>query len=135
MNGTFGSVWVNNEKWLDIEEFEAKVTISFEEVDMAESLATHQKMTGWAGEGEMTVKKVYSRGASLLADAVKKGDLPEINIVGKLDDPSAYGAERVAVNEVTFNEFTLMSFEQKTNMTEELPFNFADYELLDSVSA
>lgn len=134
MNGTFGAVWVNNEKWLDIEEFSATVTIAYEDVNMAESLATHKKMTGWEGEGSMTVKKVYSRGANLLAEAVKTGALPEISIVGKLDDPDAYGAERVAINEVTFNEFTLLSFEQKTNMTEELPFNFADYDMIDTVA-
>ncbi|MCI1592487.1 phage tail tube protein [Heyndrickxia oleronia] len=135
INGTFGSVWVNNEKWLDVESFEAKVTIDYEDVNMAEDLATHKKMTGWTGEGTLTVKKVYSRGASLLADGVKKGQLPEINLVGKLADPDAFGAERVAINEVTFNEFMLMQFEQKTLGTEELPFNFADYDPIDLISA
>ncbi|MEK5171818.1 phage tail tube protein [Heyndrickxia sp. FSL W8-0496] len=135
INGTFGSVWVNNEKWLDVESFEAKVTIDYEDVNMAEDLATHKKMTGWTGEGTLTVKKVYSRGASLLADGVKKGQLPEINLVGKLADPDAFGAERVAINEVTFNEFMLMQFEQKTLATEELPFNFADYDPIDLISA
>ncbi|MCI1593215.1 phage tail tube protein [Heyndrickxia oleronia] len=135
VNGTFGAVWVNNEKWLDVESFEAKVTINYDDVNMAEDLATHKKMTGWSGEGALNVKKVYSRGASLLAEAVKKGQLPDINIVGKLADPDAYGAERVAINEVTFNEFMLMKFEQKTLGTEELPFNFADHDLIDSISA
>ena len=27
INGTFGSVWVNNEKWMDIETFEEKVDV------------------------------------------------------------------------------------------------------------
>lgn len=135
INGTFGAVWVNGEKWMDVESFEARVTANFEDVNMAEDLATHKKMTGWAGEGTLTVKKVYSRGATLLGDAVKNGVVPDINIVGKLADPDAYGAERVAINEVTFNEFTLMQFEQKTVLTEELPFNFADYDLVDVINA
>lgn len=135
INGTFGAVWVNGEKWMDVESFEARVTANFEDVNMAEDLATHKKMTGWAGEGTLTVKKVYSRGATLLGDAVKNGVVPDINIVGKLADPDAYGAERVAINEVTFNEFTLMQFEQKTVLTEELPFNFADYDLVDLINA
>ena len=135
INGTFGSVWVNNEKWLDIDAFEAKVTIEYEDVNMAEDLATHKKMTGWSGEGTTTVKKIYSRGANLLAEAVKRGILPDINIVGTLADPGAYGSERVAINEVTFNEFMLLKFEQKTLGTEELPFNFADYDLIDSITA
>ena len=135
INGTFGAVWVNGEKWMDVESFEARVTANYEDVNMAEDLATHKKMTGWAGEGTLTVKKVYSRGATLLGDAVKNGVVPDINIVGKLADPDAYGAERVAINEVTFNEFTLMQFEQKTVLTEELPFNFADYDLVDLINA
>lgn len=135
INGTFGAVWVNNEKWLDVDSFEAKVTINFEDVNMAEDLATHKKMTGWAGEGSMTVKKVYSRGANLLAEAVKSGIVPDISIVGKLADPDAYGSERVALNQVTFNEFMLMKFEQKALGTEEMPFNFSDYDLIDSITA
>lgn len=135
INGTFGSVWVNNEKWMDVESFEAKVTVNYEDVNMAEDLATHKKMMGWAGEGTLTVKKVYSRGASLMASAAKSGLVPEVSIVGKLADPDSFGAERVAINEVTFNEFTLLSFEQKTNMTEELPFNFADYDPIDLITA
>src|SRR5690625_4928670 len=128
INGTFGSVWVNNEKWMDVESFEAKVNIDYEDVNMAEDLATHKKMIGWNGEGTMVVKKVYSRGAALMANAAKTGIIPDISIVGKLADPDAFGAERVAINEVTFNEFTLMAFEQKTPATEELPFNFANYD-------
>ncbi|CAM5212240.1 Terminase OS=Lysinibacillus sphaericus OX=1421 GN=LS41612_21125 PE=4 SV=1 [Lysinibacillus sphaericus] len=135
INGTFGSVWVNNEKWLDVEEFEAKVTIDYEDVNMAEDLATHKKMTGWSGEGTLKVKKVYSRGANLLAKAVKEGVVPDVNLVGKLADTDAFGSERIAINEVTFNEFMLMQFAQKTIGTEELPFNFADYDPIDLISA
>lgn len=135
INGTYGSVWVNNEKWLDVEEFEAKVTIDYEDVNMAEDLATHKKMVGWTGEGNLKVKKVYSRGANLLAEAVKKGSIPDINMVGKLADPDAFGTERIAINEVTFSEFMLLQFAQKTIGSEELPFSFADYDLIDSITA
>lgn len=135
INGTFGSVWVNGELWLDVESFEAKVTINYEDVNMALDLATHKKMTGWSGEGTMTVKKVYSRGSILMAKAVKNGQVPDISLTGKLADPDAYGAERVQLNEVTINEFMLMKFEQKTLGTEELPFNFADFQDIDLISA
>jgi hypothetical protein len=135
INGTYGSVWVNNEKWLDVEEFEAKVSIDYEDVNMAEDPATHKKMTGWTGEGSLKVKKVYSRGAKLLAVDVKKGKVPEVSLVGKLADPDAFGSERIAIKEVTFNEFMLMQFAQKTIGAEELPFNFADYDPIDLIGA
>lgn len=57
VNGTFGSVWVNNEKWFDINKFESKVTFEYEDVSMAEDLATHKKLMGWNGEGTIEVKK------------------------------------------------------------------------------
>lgn len=135
INGTYGAVWVNGDKWMDIESFEAKVSVDYEDVNMAEDPATHQKYKGWNGEGSMTVKKMYSRGAALMANAVKKGILPEVSIVGKLADPDSFGSERIALNEVTFNEFTLMAFEQKTLGTEELPFKFADYDPIDLITA
>lgn len=135
INGSFGAVWVNGEKWLDVDAFEAKVTINFEDVNMAEDLATHKKMTGWSGEGSITVKKVYSRGASLVGTSIKTGVVPEVTLVGKLADPDAFGAERVSISEVTFNEFTLLKFEQKSLGTEELPFNFADYDFIDQINA
>lgn len=135
INGTFGTLWVNKEKWMDVESFEATVNFDYEDVNMAEDLATHKKLIGWNGEGSIVVKKVYSRGASLMADAAKTGIVPEVELIGKLADPGAYGAERVSISEVTFNSFTLLKFEQKTLQQEELAFNFADYELLDRINS
>ena len=134
INGTFGSVWVNNEKWLDVDSFEATISLNFEDVNMSGDLGTYKKMTGWSGEGTITVKKVYSRGAALMGEATKTGIVPDITIVGKLDDPDSYGAERVSIENVTINEFTLLAFEQKTLATEELPFNFASYNYIDQIT-
>ena len=135
INGTFGSVWVNGEKWQDIEALELKVGLEYEDVTMPEDLATHKKLVGWTGEGSMTTKRVYSRGARLLAEATKAGQIPDVTIVSKLADPDSYGTERVTVSEVTFNEFLLSAFEQKTLGKEELSFNFADFDLLEIISA
>lgn len=133
INGTYGSAWVNGEKWTDIDSLEAKVTVNYEDVNMAGDPATHKKMTGWTGEGSLVVKKVYSRGASIMAKAVKSGKIPDVTIVSKIADPDAFGSERVAIKEVTFNEFMLSKFEQKTLGTEELPFAFADYDPIDLI--
>lgn len=135
MNGTFGAVWVNGERWFDVNEFEAKASIDYEDINMAGDLGTDRKMLGWNGEGTITTKKVYSRGAAIVAEAIKTGVQPDITIVGKLDDPSAFGAERVSIERVTFNEATLLKFEQKTAMTEELPFAFGGFELIDLVNS
>lgn len=135
INGTFGSLWVNGEKWMDIESFEAKLALNFEDVNMPEDLSTKKKYTGWSGEGTITVKKVFSRGASLVGKAAKTGAMPDIKFVGKLADPDAFGAERISFSDITINEVTLLAFEQKTLATEEIPFNFGDYDFLDLISA
>lgn len=133
INGTFSSVWVDNELWAETEAFEATVNIDYEDVNIAGSLATHKKQTGWNGTGSMTIKKINSRVNNKMAASIKTGQSPRMKIVGKLADPDSLGAERVAIHDVTFDSFTLMNFEQKTLISQELPFAFSDYELIDTI--
>lgn len=135
INGTHGAIWVNGEKWYDLESFELKIALEYEDVNMAEDTGKKRKFMGWVGTGSIVTKKVYSRGTTLLAKAVKSGNMPEITITGRLSDPGAYGTERVNVSEVTFDEFMLMKIEQKTLLQEELPFEFGDFDILESIIA
>lgn len=135
VNGTYGRVWVDGELWAEVDSFEAKVTINYEDVNFAGEGATYKKATGWAGEGSMTIKKIYSRVQRKMAESVRRGEYPRCQIVGKVADPDAFGAERVAINDVTFNEFMLMKFEQKTLGSEEIPFAFSDYDPIDLIPA
>ncbi len=134
INGIYGKVWVNGELWAEVDAFEAKVAVSYEDVKFAGDGATHKKATGWAGTGSMTIKKVYSRVQRAMAEQVRGGEYPRFEVVGKLEDPDAFGAERVALHDVTINEFLLMKFEKNLG-NEEVPFAFSDYELVDSISA
>lgn len=135
INGTHGSVWVNNEKWLDLESLELKVTLEYEDVYVAEDTGKQRKFMGWVGEGNIVTKKVYSRGSNLLAKAVKSGKMPDVTITSKLADPDAYGTERVSVSKVTFNEFLLTKIEQRTLLQEELGFEFGDFDILEAIKA
>ncbi|MED1850350.1 phage tail tube protein [Brevibacillus borstelensis] len=135
INGTYGRVWVDGELWAEVDSFEAKVTINYEDVNFAGEGATFKKAIGWTGEGSMTIKKIHSRIQQKMAAAVRRGEYPRLQIVGKVADPSAFGAERIAFYDVTVNEFLLLRFEQKTLGSEEIPFAFSDYEAIDSISA
>jgi len=134
INGTYGRVWVNGELWAEVDSFEAKATVNYEDVNFAGSGATFKKATGWSGEGSMTIKKIYSRVQRAMAEAVRRGVYPRFEIVGKVEDPDAFGAERVALHDVTINEFSLLKFEQKTIGSEEIPFAFSDYEMIDTIA-
>ncbi|GEC93510.1 phage tail tube protein [Brevibacillus brevis] len=131
VNGTYGRVWVDGELWAEVDSFEAKVTINSEDVTFANDPATYQKELGWAGEGSMTIKKIHSRVQRKMAADVKQGKYPRFSIVGKVEDPGASGAERVAIHDVTISEFMLLKFELKTTGSEEIPFKFSDYEMID----
>lgn len=133
ISGTNGNIWVNGELWAECKSFEAKVTGQFESVSFAGEYNEHQKYMGWTGEGSITLTKVYSRGMSIMAKAFKSGKMPDIKIVGKLADPDAYGAERIALEEVVFKEFNLLKFENRSVCEEELPFSFADYDVLEQI--
>lgn len=133
INGTFGRIWVNNQLWADCKSFEAKVTGEFEDVNIGGSLATHKKYMGWTGEGTIVCHKVDSKITKMLQKAFKTGAMPNIKIVGKLDDPACAGAERIEILDVTFTEFQLMKFATKELGEEEVPFAFSDYNLIDSI--
>lgn len=133
MRGTFGRVWINGELYANVKSFEAKATLNYEEVDVSGELGKHQRYMGYAIEGTMTLHKIDSAVAVLLQDGIASGDLPDISIVGKLDDPTAYGAERVELYEVTFDELTLLKFENATNGEEEVPFKAAGFKYLDMI--
>ncbi|MCM3145379.1 phage tail tube protein [Brevibacillus sp. MER 51] len=135
INGTYGRIWVDGELWAEVDSFEAKVTIQYEEVNFAMDGATYQKAIGWSGEGSMTIKKIYSCVQRKMAADVRKGIYPRFEIVGKVEDPEAHGAERVAIHDVTISEFMLLKFEKKTLSSEEVPFKFSDYDPIDLIPA
>ena len=133
INGTFGRIWVNNQLWAECKSFEAKVTGEFEDVTFCDDLSTHSKYMGWTGEGTIVCHKVDSKITKMLQKAFKTGSMPDIKIVGKLDDPASYGAERVEILNVMFTEFTLMKFASKEMGETEVPFKFSDYNTIDLI--
>ena len=134
IRGTYGRVWIDGELFANVKSFEAKLTLNYEEVDLSNDLGKHQRYMGFTVEGTMTLHKVNSKIFAKLAKAIKSGEMPEISIVGKLEDPTALGAERVSFTEVTIDEVMALKYENATIGEEEVPFKFADYEPLDLIS-
>lgn len=133
INGTFGRVWVNGELFANVKSFEAKLTGDYEDVTQSGELGTHRKYMGYSIEGTVTLYKLDSTIARLISEGFRTGALPEISIVGKIEDPAAYGAERVELIEVTFDELMLLKFENKTVTEEEVPFKAAAFNYLDMI--
>lgn len=134
MNGTFGEVWLDSEYVGECYKFQAKETYTRERVAMAGKLTAGNKLTGIERTGSMSLHKVNSRMAQKIGNQVRAGNDPTFTIISKLDDPDAYGAERVSILGVKFDDLTIADWERATLGMIEAPFTFEEYEYLDEVS-
>ena len=55
-------------------------------------------------------------------------------LVSKLDDPDAYGAERVAIYNVSLDEVPIVNWERKTIQKDEVPFTFTSHKFLETAN-
>lgn len=133
INGTFGEAWLDDAKVSETSGLEANIEINKEEVSLPRQLATDTKMTGWKGSGTITLHKVSSRMAKAMQTMLKEGKDLRFTIISKLADPDSYGAERVAIKNVSFDSLTLANWEVNTLGSVEHPFTFTDYQFLDEI--
>lgn len=133
IRGSFGKVWLNDERLANVKSFEAKATLDYEDVDVNGDLGQKHRYMGYSVAGTLTLHKYDSTVAKLMKDAIVSGVMPEIKVIAALDDPTAYGAERVALYDVTLDEVTLNKFENKGLTEEEVPFKAGSFKYLDTI--
>lgn len=133
INGRFGRVWWGDELLGNAKSFEAKTTLNYETVQIAEQMSDGRKYMGYTGAGTLVLHKIDSFIATQVQEAIRSGDMPEFKIVSKVDDPAAYGAERVEISGVTLDELTLANWELNTLGEISIPFQFTDYRFLDMI--
>ena len=123
-NGSHGKVWWDNELLFEISKFNGKVTANREDVLIGNSVDS--KITSLKGDGAFTVKSVINRNVSKFLEAWKSGQDPRTTLVGLIEDPDAVDGqkERVSIDNVWFNELTLMEFEKGKVVEKEFPFGF-----------
>ena len=131
MSGTYGELWWDGELIAECDKFSAKYTQSKEVVNLARQTGEDSKVMGSKGTGSFRVYKVYSRFRDY-ADAVQSGKDVRGTFVSKLDDPDAYGAERVAIYNVSLDEVPLVNWERKTIQKDEVPFTFTSHKFLEA---
>lgn len=131
MSGTYGELWWDGELIAECDKFSAKYTQSKEVVNLARQTVEDSKVMGSKGTGSFRVYKVYSRFRDY-ADAVQSGKDVRGTFVSKLDDPDAYGAERVAIYNVSLDEVPLVNWEHKTIQKDEVPFTFTSHKFLET---
>lgn len=133
INGSFGEVWVNGDYMAEITGCEANVEMEYEDINTPRKLSTGKKLLGWEGNGSLSFNKVTSRFVKLVAEDLKAGRQTEVDIISKLDDPDALGAERVVFKNSVFEGLTLANWEAKATGEEDTSFFFDDFDMLDLI--
>ena len=133
-NGTFGEIWLDGDYVAEIKKAQAKVVFNKEEIKQCGVFITDIKVVGCKGTGSLTMFKVNTRMGRKIADMVSKKQDLRFTVVSKLADPDAYGAERVSLSGVQFDDLTLFDWEAQTPGEVEAPFIFTGYEYLDQIA-
>ena len=135
INGTFGECWIDNDYMAETTALQAGIKMEVAEVTRTGTLAKGYKVTGVAHSGTVKLNKVSSYMIKKVASAIKKGKTPRATIITNLEDPEAFGAERIRLDDVVFTEIKLADWEAGKLGEESIPFNYSDYEILESIEA
>ena len=133
ISGTWGEVWLDGDKVTECYGLQAKVSFNKEDIALCGQMASDKKVTSIECTGSLRMHKVTSRMALAIGENIRNGKDVRFTIVSKLKDPDAYGAERVVLSNVSFDDLTLADWEAKSVGKVECPFTFTDYEFLDEI--
>lgn len=133
ISGTWGEVWLDNEYVAECYGMQLKVSFKKEDIKRCGMMATDKKITGMDCSGTVKLYKTSSRMARKIGNSMKNGEDVRFTIISKLDDPDAYGAERVVANGVSFDDLTLADWEAGATGKVDAPFTFTDYDYLDMI--
>ena len=133
ISGTFGKIWLNGVEVGECFGFQAKWVLNKEEVPMPGKMVVDHKVKNVEGTGVVKYYKTNSRFAIMVGEEIKQGRDPRFIIISELKDPDAYGAERVSVSNVSFDDLVIADWETGVFTKHDAPFTFTDYEYLDLI--
>lgn len=125
--GTFGEVYIDGKWQTNFNHLEATVEIEKRELRLSGNQWTVHKKGPLKGTGTMSGFKVTS-------DMIRRG-FSKFEIISKLADPEAYGHERIRLINCMPDRIQLANWTAGEEVTEEIPFTFEGYELLDPIVA
>ena len=136
ISGTWGELWLDGEKVAECYGLQAKITYNKEEVAICGQPLVDTKVMSAKGTGSIKLHHVYSRMIELIGDSGANGRDRRFILISKLADPDAYGTERVALSNLSFDDLTIADWEAAKRGVRECPFTFADNpKWLDKIGA
>jgi hypothetical protein len=135
INGTYGSVYEDGEWLTNFNKMTAQVEIQKSELKLSGDRWIRHKVTGLKGTGTITGLKVTSRMTQLNQDVTldNRAKTTRTELISKIDDPEAFGAERIRLKNVIFDRLHLAEWEAGVVIPEELAFTFEEWEPLDPI--
>ncbi len=133
LSGTWGELWIDAEKVAECTACQIKVNKNKETINLCGQFMADTKATSGNGTGSLTLYHVDSGLAQKLAD-LQSGIDRRFTVISKLKDPDSWGAERVAVYNVSFDDLTLADWQAATVGRVTAPFTYSHYELLDQIT-
>lgn len=124
LSGAHGYLTFNGTPVFEVKEVEAKVEAMREDVPVGMSMDS--KLISLKGSGSFVVTYCYDRGMKEILEAYKRGEDVRSNITAGINDPDASGKqrERTVLNNVWFNELTLIHFVKGEMMKKPVSFGF-----------
>ena len=104
-------MWLDGDYVSEAFGLQAKAAFNKQEINRCRQMAVDTKITSIKYTGSLKMHKVNSRMAKKIIDMIKAGKDPRFVVMSKLDDPDAYGAERVSLSNVSFDELTIADWE------------------------
>ncbi len=134
ISGTHGYLWLDGELVAECYGFQAKIAANKEAVAMAGQMYKDSKVMSLSGTGSVRMHKVSSRMITAVGTYLQQGKDPRFTIISKLADPDSFGAERISISNVSFDDVTLADWEADKLGTVECPFTFSGgFEPLDTI--
>ena len=133
LHGNNAEVWFGGEQLFTVTSMEAKFQMDNEDVEVLGNPGTFSYFNGHSGSGTLKMYKTNSKYLEIVMNEIKTGVIPDITIIVSTRQPTTGKVERLALKYVAFTEATLANLEKKTLIEDEIPFNFGDAELLESI--
>jgi hypothetical protein len=134
INGSYGEAWEDGNWLTNIQSAEATVEINKEEILRAGTRWVGQKVTTLKGSGNIKGYKITSDFIKKIGSVASDRGKPYVTeLILKLGDPESWGAERIRLKGVQYDQIPLGKWELGAIVEEELPFTFTGYDLLDEI--
>ncbi len=132
ISGTHTTCWWDGDVCYEATGIEIKLAANRETVQFSGEMIEDSKLMGVSGTYSIKIRKIYSRSAEY-AEQMMQGIDPRISIIAKIDDPDAWGHERVKITNAWFDEIPVFSSESGSIVEEEYSGGFTGLTFLDKI--